>query len=194
MSLLYGFIGVIFEYFYVNDWWGPETILGTKIGIEDFLLGFTNGGIASAGYLLFFEQIKSAEGRYARLLIPLSITSVLTVGLIYFFSIDSSISNSIGILLSLGYILKNRKDLFNISLGSGLGMLALSFLVYRVVLVFFPDWIQISWKLNNLSQYFILGIPVEDVIWYFLVGAFISVLYPYYENSYYQRIKNKNLF
>ena len=50
MSLLFGFGGIVSEQTHTQDWWQPLTLTGTRIGVEDFLIGFAIGGIAAVIY------------------------------------------------------------------------------------------------------------------------------------------------
>ncbi len=54
ISIAFGFGGLLAEYVYLKDWWQPLIITGTRIGFEDFLFGFTTGGIASVIYEVIF--------------------------------------------------------------------------------------------------------------------------------------------
>ena len=57
MSMLVAILGMFSEYlWWTHDWWRPQTITGTTIGIEDLLLGFTNGGIAAVLYEELFKK------------------------------------------------------------------------------------------------------------------------------------------
>ena len=38
------------------DWWQPETVTGTRAGIEDAILGFTNGGLGAVLYEVVFKK------------------------------------------------------------------------------------------------------------------------------------------
>lgn len=53
ISLLFGFLGTVVTLIYLMDWWHPLTITGTRIGIEDFIFGFSTAGIAAVVYSLF---------------------------------------------------------------------------------------------------------------------------------------------
>ncbi|NCO32114.1 hypothetical protein GW891_05105, partial [bacterium] len=56
-SLLFSVLGIIFEYFFwIKDWWQPYTITNTRVGIEDLILGFSNGGIAASLYFYIFNK------------------------------------------------------------------------------------------------------------------------------------------
>src|SRR5688572_32751862 len=57
MSLFVAVSGLIAEgLWWTVDWWHPPTITGTRVGIEDFLLGFTNGGVAAVLYETIFRK------------------------------------------------------------------------------------------------------------------------------------------
>lgn len=58
-------------FWWTIDWWRPETITGTRIGLEDLLLGFSNGGIAAVIYEEVFR--KRLYRRVAWLTPPLTI-------------------------------------------------------------------------------------------------------------------------
>ena len=56
ISIIFGFVGIIMESFYIIDWWHPLTIFGTKVGVEDFIFGFTLAGISSAAYYVILKK------------------------------------------------------------------------------------------------------------------------------------------
>ncbi|MEI6849786.1 MAG: hypothetical protein WCK29_01990, partial [archaeon] len=56
VSLMFGFAGVVTELVHVRDWWQPLTLTHTSIGIEDFLIGFFIGGVASVIYEELFKK------------------------------------------------------------------------------------------------------------------------------------------
>jgi len=41
--------------------------------------------------------------------------------------------------------------------------------------------------LEKLSGILFIGIPIEDFVWYFLVGAMISIVYPFYSEEKYEK-------
>ena len=44
VGIFLGVVSVVSSYiWWTNDWWRPETITGTRVGIEDFILGFFPG-------------------------------------------------------------------------------------------------------------------------------------------------------
>lgn len=42
--------------YWTVDWWRPQTITGTRVGIEDFILGISNAGIATVLYAELFHK------------------------------------------------------------------------------------------------------------------------------------------
>ncbi len=218
-SLLFGFIGCLSSYFWFTaDWWQPETVFGGSAGVEDFILGFTNAGIVSVGYLLFFRELEAKNQNchsganaiesheltdgdklkrfyhYAfasfqndkfKIITPLIITPIVTT-LLFFMNVPSFYANCLGILAAIIYILIQRKDLIKISVVSGLLLLILSLPIYFLLMYISPGWVEAIWMIDKLSGIIVLGIPVEDYIWYFLSGAVIGIMYPYWSGKRYK--------
>lgn len=183
-SLTYGIIGVASGWlWFVNDWWRPETVLGYKVGIEDFILGFTNGGIASSLWIFLSgnKTVKSNDEKVVRFVMPLVVIFVLNIIFVNTLKINSSLGNSLAIILTLSFIFHTRRDLVKIALQGGIIMALLSLPVYLLILYFFPDWVRNIWLNKQLSGLLFVGVPIEDLVWYFAVGAFVSVSYPYYK-------------
>lgn len=187
ISFLYAVLGLVFSFVYTADWWRPETFFGYRIGVEDFLLGFSNAGIAAFWYLLFFKIKTEKQANWRRLAVPLFSTATITITLFQVFAWNSFYANSVGILTVIIYILSKRRDLFVISLASGFLMVLASLPIYLIMIFVSPGWIEHTWMLEKLSGKFLLGIPVEDYVWYFLVGAMISILYPFYSGEKYEK-------
>jgi len=185
ISLFYAVLGVSFGLIYTSDWWQPETVLGYRVGIEDFLLGFSNAGIAAIWYLLFFKIKSKGRASWARIAIPLISTGIITLILFRIFDWNSFYANSIGILTAVIYILIKRRDLIKISLASGVVMILTSLPIYLLMIFISPGWVEHTWMLEKLSGILYFGIPIEDFVWYFLVGAMVSIVYPYYREEKY---------
>jgi hypothetical protein len=57
--------------------------------------------------------------------------------------------------------------------------------IYLVSEVLSPGAVRSIWFLGNLSGKTLLGIPLEDLIWYGLLGFFLGGAYPYLTKSKY---------
>jgi len=62
--------------------------------------------------------------------------------------------------------------------------------MYLLVEQLTPGWIVNTWQLNNFSNRFILGIPLEEYVWHFLAGTNASIIYKFWKNS--KTISNNN--
>jgi hypothetical protein len=181
MSLLVG-LGTVFTeyYWWTIDWWHPETITGTRVGIEDFLLGIANGGVAAVVYSYFFKKshykIPTDSNKSQALSVGLLTFAVLSFG---FWGLRlTSFYACVGAMI-LGSILLFyfRKDLLLNGIYSGLIMLLLSFPPYLIGEALSPGFLDNSWHYSMLTNLRFLGIPIEDLIFYFLFGIWVGPLY-----------------
>ena len=54
-------------------------------------------------------------------------------------------------------------------------------LVYTFVELLTPGWVQALWHFNNVPAIIIAGLPIDDVVFYFLTGAVIGPIYEYWK-------------
>lgn len=190
ISCIFGIAGLTSGLVYILDWWRPPTITGTVIGLEDFILGFVLGGIASVIYVEVFRKrllIKIRTNKQSLkgnknfgFLIFLSI--ILFFGSYFILSYSSFIASIIALLIPTVIIWIKRKDLIIDSLTSGL-LVSLVGMLFFVTEWINPGWVVSHWYLENLSGERFLSIPIEDLIWAFLVGMYIGPLYEYWKDE-----------
>ncbi len=76
ISLLFGVLGPISEFWFHQDYWKPEIFMGWIVGMEDCLYGFFAGGIGSVIYEEIygerFSQRISRKNHFLWFLVPLS--------------------------------------------------------------------------------------------------------------------------
>lgn len=189
MSILFGFGGIISQITHLKDWWRPLTLTKTPIGIEDFIIGFSIGGIASIIYAeLYHRKIKmkrlgskEKDSKYY-FLGNLFLASFAIVFLMIFYGLgaNSFYSAVIAYLIGIFTIYWFRKDLVADSLVSGIIVLLLGSTIYYFLFMLYPDFIQKFWYLpQNWYSGMFLGIPIGEYIWFFLTGAFIGPLYEF---------------
>ncbi len=187
MSFLVGIGSVITAYlWWTIDWWRPETITNTRVGIEDFLLGFSNGGIAAVLYGAIYKK------RLSKRIKKTNDTGAFNICLILFFiiaflfwglNITSFWASTIAMITAAIYILYTRRDLFLNALASGILMAIVSLPSYYAFIWLFPGFIHKTWMSQYLSGIIIIGIPLEDLIFYFLFGFIIGPFYEYWQNK-----------
>lgn len=185
MSFLIAVSNIIISYFFLSaDWWYPATIIGTRVGVEDFLLGFTNGGIAAVLHQALFRHTSMKEkenkqtfGASSILLLFFLIIYILFYG----FKITSFSSVSIAFLLIGLLLVYLRPDLLPQALVNGLLMIIVSLPIYYLVMLVSPGWIDATWSFSHLSGIKFTGIPIEDLIFYFMFGFSTGTLYKYWQ-------------
>lgn len=190
MSILVAIGGIIAEYYmWTKDWWKPPTITGTIIGFEDLLLGFTNGGIAAVLYEeIFRKRLYRREKRHSK---GITILFLLFIFLMYFLFKNLGLTSALTTIISLfaigGILMFIRKDLLVSSIINGLLMIVLTAIVYYSMMILTPNYVGKIWILNKLTGILITGIPLEDIVFYFLVGFMVAPLYEYWQG---ERLRN----
>lgn len=187
VSLFFGLVGLTTPHLFCEDWWRPQTIFGGFYSIEDFLLGFTNGSLAVMGHRLFFREKTAGQIIWKKIIGLMILVFLVTDIMFYGFGLASFYSNFCGLLAVCVYVLWRRKDLFPIGLMSGIFVMMISLPVYYILLRINPTWISNEWLAENLSGIKMIGVPIEDVVWYLLIGISLGVVYPYIKNIYYEK-------
>lgn len=184
MGLISGIASFVTAYFWTIDWWKPVTITGTRIGIEDFILGVSAGGVAVVLYeeifrKNFYRRNKLTHGKSLSILIILS--SLLFVVLIFelkFTSFFACISTLSFFCLVLTYL---RKDLFFSALINGILMTLVVLPFYYLLIFLFDGFIQKTYPYTTLSGIKITGIPIEELIFWYVFGFMASLFYEYWQ-------------
>jgi len=196
LSVIFGIVGLIAEPIHIQDWWKPLTITNTAVGIEDFLYGFAVGGIAAVIYEEIFKKRirmrkigkKKELKRDKSMIIFVSLFLAAFIVLFYVFNVNTFIGATL--LLAVGTLVMwiRRRDLVMDSVASGILILLVSFAVYSVTEIITPGWVRAFWYFQNVPNIIILNVPIDDIIWFFLAGAFIGPLYEFWQES---RLVNK---
>jgi hypothetical protein len=191
ISSIFGLAGIISQFIYTVDWWHPLTITNTLVGIEDFIFGFAVGGIASGIYEEVFKkrvrirkvtEKKEFQENKNFFIFSLSLAVIFFVSF-FLLKINSFYSSIFAFTIPLIYMWLKRKDLIIDSLASGFLLMIISFLAFIILEYITPGWVQSAWYLENLSGIIILKAPLEDIIWFFLAGAFIGPLYEFWKEG-----------
>lgn len=186
MSVLVALGSVFTAYlWWTVDWWHPQTITGTRVGIEDFLLGFSNGGIAVVIYEELFKKRlyrrkKDHSHNIGAAVIAIFFLFVIAV-LFYLLHFTSFLASSFAMLLVTGCLVFFRKDLILTSFLNGILMTLVVFPMYYFLMIFSPGWIASTWLFQHLSGILITGIPLEDLAFYFLLGLCAAPFYEYWQ-------------
>jgi len=180
-SILIAVLSIATAYlWWTVDWWRPETITGTIVGIEDILLGFTTGGIAAVAYeelfrrKLYKTKIKNPKVEF---LFILFLISILICLLTWMFGLLSWVASSVAMIIGIVVLFFLRRDLTINALASGFFLMLATLPAYFLVMIVSPGWIERTWLFENLTGKLFIGIPIEDVIFYFLMGFLVGPMY-----------------
>lgn len=173
-------------YWWTIDWWHPATITGTRIGIEDFIIGFFSGGIMAVAYAVILRRrlykVKAKPvhvGGLALLLLLGCLTSWLFWGV----GITSFYSSTIAMSIAACALFWDRRDLIVDGLVSGALMVLISISFYTTIAYISPDWFQQSYHWQALSGVLIGGVPIEEFVFWFLAGVLFGPFYEYVKSD-----------
>lgn len=173
---------VIAQYFFwTHDWWQAQTITGTRIGVEDLISGFVQGGIAAVLFPeLFKEKNYSLPITHKHLWVFFILVWNIFIAFLYWgLGLNSGLATNIVFAIFSLVVVFERRDLIFDALVSGLIMCAGFILLWFGLKYVSPGWIEQTWFFSKLSGLMWLGIPVEDLAYYFLYGFFIGPLYEF---------------
>jgi len=182
--------GPVAEYFwFTKDWWHPQTITNTIIGPEDFIFSFTNVVIPIFIYKLVFKKDVDGElemtdknlikNGIKKIIICFFIPFIIAGILFQLFHISSVICVAVGLFLAGFIILINRKDLLSEVLWSSFLMAIITMPAYWLLEFIFPKSIEKIWDFSKLTGITFLTIPIEDILFYSLLGFALGGVYEY---------------
>jgi hypothetical protein len=172
---------------WTKDWWQPKTITGTVVGIEDALLGFLVGGIIASIYEEIFKdrlvRIRERKSYHIRHFLIVIILSALIGNFTFFYlKMHSYYSSILSMFIPTLLVYLYRKDLIMLSIVTGIIITLVSIPVYYLSFFFDPLAINM-WFHQNISGITLLGIPIEDLVWFFVTGIFLSPLYEFWKGE-----------
>jgi hypothetical protein len=106
---------------------------------------------------------------------------IIFVGSFYFLHFDTFICSILAFSFGIITIWLFRRDLIFNSLLSGVLIIIISFLIYSTVQLITPGWVHAFWYFINVPHIIIFNVPIDDLTWYFLAGAFIGPLYEFWK-------------
>lgn len=186
--VIMGIIGAVgsyaLEHYEIIDWWHPATITGTKQGIEDLLLGFSNAGIATVLYVeltkkRFYHKHKSDHSHGLALLI--AFTVFLFWLLFALLHLGTFLACIIALTVYSGVMLLYRKDLLISSVANGSLMVLVVLPIYLLFAYTSPATVEKFYIYPLVTGVRIKGIPLEEFIFYFIFGLMAALMYEYWQ-------------
>lgn len=181
-----------------ESYWRPEyllsvKILGVEVGVEEALFGFLVGGISSTIYQAVFRK-QPTYGRKRNFLAALFFLAGAT--LFYFLTISGINpiwASSIALITTALVMMIVDRTLKWDMLFSGILMLVVALFIYFSTLAYYPALVERFFVTTALSGINVLGIPIEELVWFFSWGMFAGILYEFWRNAeFYQPFLAKN--
>ena len=181
--------GPICEYWHHLDYWRPvyliEFVIGDwHFGFEDGLVAFALTGIAAGLYEHLhhrrgFASIGPASLKTLTLLSGWGILACFT-WLVLMLVLGMNSTNAISLTMAVLSLIMARQQLNSIPALLGVALLlgAGSLLLYAGILIpISPGLIHNSWNLQALSGVMLIGVPLEEILWFAAVGLFAGPVY-----------------
>lgn len=198
MSLLIGILSVATSYYWWTiDWWRPLTITGTRVGVEDFLMGFGMGGVISIIYEVVSQRKYSKRHAktfgYRDFFLILFLLAQTTSWLFYGVGLSSFLSSTIAMMAVAVVMLSIRKDLMVNAFMSGLLTMIVSGVFYATAIFLSPEWVADTYVFSSLSKVLILNVPIEEFIFWFLAGMVFGPFYEFWKGIRLGKLAYKNV-
>lgn len=173
LSVIMGILGPFAEFFATQNYYHPYTMFGTRIGIEDFLIGFFYGGVGAALYEMFYFRQPNYSSRPGS--VPgAAFAVILTFTAMYAGAFVFPSVTIYGLLLVMFLIGSSmiiyRPNLVKHALVTGALMTLLTFVFFQIFITVFPGIVNAWWELDSLSGVLVSGIPLEEILFAFLWG------------------------
>ena len=170
---------------FIPQYWLPPSLFDLdqkiKVGIEDFLWAAAVGGIASvvAEILLKDRLSRLRKVAHKRHFAPFVVIVVVFIALELWHK-DKTIYNCI-ITFAIGAIVIAilRSDLIPTMLVGALNFTALYFVLFLIVLLLYPDFVNRFYNIPKLLGIYVRGVPIEELLFAGTGGAIWSVAYEY---------------
>jgi hypothetical protein len=176
------------EPLFIPAYWNPPSLFDlaqrTRFDLESLLFSFGIGGLAVVIYEWIFPvghaSIPPTERHLPRrrfhlftiLSAPLIFIALLAVTRLN--PIYAALLSSFGGGLAGAYC---RPDLVRKMTVSAVLFLCFYFVYFFTLLVAFPNYVRLAWNLPAISQIFVLGIPIEELLFALSLGFLWSSVY-----------------
>lgn len=177
LSAPFGFVSI----FFVPEYWDPVRIASFLTGLEDIIFSFANGGIVWLFAVSLFSNHIIVDLNLKKIIERYIICGLLgeLVFLMFWLSGHKVMTSSIMSVFFIGIIILFLKPkLFSIFLVGLISFTIFYILLLKLSFIIWPSFLNF-WNFDNLIGTFILGMPVEEILWAAGFGAVWPVLMAY---------------
>ena len=169
---------------FYKDYWRPEyvwtvTVFRVPVGIEELLFAFFIGGIGSVMYEVVFRKAYRRGHRRIKATIFIILFVGVTLSALKVIGWNTVWASSIALILASVVMIYLDKDLRWDWAMSSVLMFFFVIAIYLLCFSFFPAIISKFWVPTGLSGFNLLGIPVEELVWFVSWAMFSGVAYEF---------------
>jgi hypothetical protein len=170
-------LGFFVEQMHLVDWWHPIFVFNSTIKIEDVLFGFSCGGDISGIYCLLTRGMWQSKPKIFKehYKIVLTLVSLFCLfGLFYLFHIRSFWSSIFALSVPVITVLFWKPRVIPIVFLTGCIITFIALLGYLFAIRINPNYVTETYNFHYLSGRLFLGIPIEELWWFFFAGIGIA--------------------
>lgn len=173
-------LAIPLEFFwFLKDYWNPlKYISAATFLYQESIFAFLLGGIVSAIYII--PKKHNDNFKFINIILPIVILMLSMLIFTNGLNLNSIYSCCIGFSITVLMVLYVKPALIKKSLLSGLSMVVISIIGYKILFIIYPNLINDWWLLGNISGILLLGIPLEEIIWFFLFGLSCGPIYNFW--------------
>jgi hypothetical protein len=182
VGLYLRFLVIPLEFLWFRDYWHPLKYLSLPTLLyQETIFYFLLGGIVPVFYN--FPQNHNYKFKLINFIIPIVILFVSMLIFTNGLKFNSIYSMDIALIITASMIFYLKPELIKKSVISAFSMLIITIIGYKILLMIFPNLFNDWWVLKNISGIFLLGIPLEEIIWFFLFGLSFAPIYDFWTAS-----------
>ncbi|MBI2612326.1 hypothetical protein HYW59_00720 [Candidatus Kaiserbacteria bacterium] len=189
LSLPLAVLGIGADALYVKDWWTPVTVIGTPpLSGEALIASFGIIGVAAVlpEYLLRMRDTSPRTIFTLREIHVLCVTffsmALLFYGSFFLLGTNSLIATVLALVIPTAFMWGARRDLIKVALLNGLLLVLFSIPIYAALNYLTPSWIDSFYMFKNTPHLLFVGVPIDDVIFYFCSGLFFGTFYEWWQH------------
>ncbi len=167
-------LGYFVEQMHFTDWWQPNFVFNTPITFEDMMFGFGFGGVVYAFNNIFSRHLSITPNFAFSLVIKIFLVSISLVslfGLFYILHVHSFLSSVFTLCIPIVIVAVYDRRLLLPSILVGVAVTIIATLGYLLVLYMNPHFVGETYLLSQLTGILVLGVPIEEFVWFFFAGT-----------------------
>lgn len=166
-------------FFWTIDWWQPLTVSGHKVGIEDLILGFLQGGVVTVFISYHYHKYTKYEKNdlssvIKAIFVIIFFMFILTALLFWGVGTSSFWATTSVMIIFITLIDISKNKYFNYSIYCAFLCVFMTIFWYALFRIISPVAISHTYSNSLLSGIRLFNIPIEEFVFFFLFGAMIG--------------------